>query len=252
METKTPDIRTFPRLVSDALLDLLFPRECLAFGGPTGDSPYQFLSRRGRDALCLIGENACPACGAPRPGIVNEQGECVFCRGRKFRFGRSRSLVVFDSVAMRLVHAVKYHAFHAALSDFAEIASESEIFTEYLTGATLVPVPLFYRRENKRGYNQSRIFAEELARRIPHTRIENLLVRTRDTGTQTNLGAASRKLNVRNAFLVPKKAEHKINTETRYIVIDDVFTTGSTLSECARALKKAGAKTVDAATFAHG
>lgn len=252
MNEKTSASRSFPRRVSDALLDLLFPRECLIYGGAPGDSPYRFLSKRGRAALKFIGDDCCPACGAPRAGIISEHGECVFCRDRKFRFGRSRSLVVFDVYASRLVHAVKYRAVHAAAEDFAKIAAESESFSAYLTGATLVPVPLFTLRENKRGYNQSRIFAEALAKYIPRSRVENLLVRTRDTGTQTHLSATSRRINVRNAFCVPEKLKPRIDPKTRYVIVDDVFTTGSTLSECARALKKAGARAVDAATFAHG
>ena len=252
MNEKTSASRSVPQRVSDALLDLFFPRECLVYGGAPGDSPYRFLSKRGRTALTFIGDDCCPACGAPRAGIISEHGECVFCRGRTFRFGRSRSLVVFDVYASRLVHAVKYRAVHAAADDFAKIAAESESFSSYLTGATLVPVPLFTLRENKRGYNQSRIFTEALAKYIPCSRVENLLVRTRDTGTQTRLSATSRRINVRNAFSVPEKLKTRIDPKTRYVIVDDVFTTGSTLSECARALKKAGARAVDAATFAHG
>lgn len=252
MNEKTSASRSFPRRVSDALLDLIFPRECLIFGGALGDTPYRFLSKQGRASLKFIGDDCCPACGAPRAGIVSEHGECVFCRDRKFRFGCSRSLVVFDVYASRLVHAVKYRAAHAAADDFAKIAVESEHFSAYLTGAILVPVPLFTMRENKRGYNQSRIFAEALAKYIPRSRVENLLVRTRDTGTQTHLSAASRRVNVRKAFCVPKKFKERVDPKARYVIIDDVFTTGSTLSECARALKKAGARIVDAATFAHG
>lgn len=251
MNEKTSVFRSFPRRVSDALLDLFFPRECLIFGGTLGDSPYRFLSKRGRASLTLI-EDCCPACGAPRAGIISEHGECVFCRGKKFRFGRSRSLAVFDVYATRLIHALKYRAVHAVSDDLAKIAAESESFSSYLAGATLVPVPLFPQRENKRGYNQSRIFAEALAKHLPRTRVENLLIRTHDTGTQTCLGAISRKLNVRNAFAVPEKLKKQILAETRYVIVDDVFTTGSTLNECARAMGKAGARTIDAATFAHG
>ena len=244
--------RSFPRLLTDALLDVFFPRECLIFGGDIGNSPYRFLSPNGRNALTLLDANYCPSCGAPRAGIVTVHGECVFCRGKKFYFRRSRSLVVFDTSATRLVHAIKYRAVHAALADLAKIASESEVFSMHLRDATLVPVPLFLKRENMRGYNQSLIFAKELARRIPGAKVKNLLVRTRDTGTQTRLSAISRKLNVRNAFCVPEKHKKQVTPTERYVVIDDVFTTGSTLSECARALKMAGAKLVDAATFAHG
>lgn len=241
-----------PRRVAEALLDVIFPRECPVCGNEPDEPRFRFLSRQGISRLQFIGGTCCPRCGAPSPEITAIQGECVFCRERDFHFGRSRSLVVFDAAARRIVHAIKYRSVHAAAADLAEAAADSEHFSAHLSGATLVPVPLFSKRENKRGYNQSRIFAEALSRRIAGTRCETLLARTRDTGTQTALGSDARRGNVRNAFSVPEKLKARISAETRYVLVDDVFTTGSTLSECARALKKAGAKIVDAATFAHG
>lgn len=242
----------FPKRALEALLDIFFPRVCLVTGKFPGDSPYRFLSKEGRETLTIIGGDACPNCGAPRGNLSIVHGECVFCRDRKYHFGRSLSAVVFDAPARAMVHAVKYHGVRAAASDLAAIASESAIFSRHLENAVLVPVPLFRKQKNRRGYNQSLLFARELSRRISGTRVEELLVRTRDTGTQTKLGAEDRRRNVRHAFAVPEKLLGKISAAARYVVIDDVFTTGSTLSECARALKKAGATNIDAATFAHG
>ncbi len=251
-----PDLETnpppFPRRVINALLDLLFPRHCLVNGTFPGNSPYRFLSREGRASLRFIEDECCPTCGAPRPSLLGELGQCSFCRDRKFFFARSRSLVVYDDAARKIVHAVKYASTHAALGDLAMLSAEEEIFRRHLENSTLVPVPLSRQGLARRGYNQSEIFARELAKRIAGTRVEKLLVRTRDTGTQTKLSAISRRLNVRGAFAVPAKFAEKIDAGTRYVLIDDVFTTGSTLSECARALKKSGAKNVFAATFAHG
>lgn len=242
----------FPRRVLNALLDLLFPRHCLVNGGFPGNSPYRFLSREGRSRLRFIGEECCPTCGAPLPALIGELGQCSFCRDRNFFFERSRSLVVFDDAARKIVHAVKYASTHAALGDLATLAAEEEFFRRHLENSTLVPVPLSRQRLARRGYNQSEIFARELSKKIAGTRVEKLLVRVRETGTQTKLSAISRQMNVRDAFAVPAKLAMKIDAETRYVLIDDVFTTGSTLSECARPLKKFGAKNVVAATFAHG
>lgn len=236
----------------DALLDIFFPRNCLITGAIPEDSPYRYISRAGKSQLNFLEEMTCSSCGAPRPRLLSHHGECVFCRNRKFRFGSSRSLVVYDRSARNLIHAIKYNSVHAAISDLALLSAENEFFSDHLKNSVLVPVPLFPQRERTRGYNQSKLFADALARVIPGTRVEQLLTRTRDTGTQTHLTATSRRVNVRKAFVVPEKLKDAVSAKTRYIVIDDVFTTGSTLSECARALKKAGAKHVDAATFAHG
>lgn len=242
---------SFPRRVAEALLDLLIPRTCLATGGEPDDPRYRFLSAGGRKSFVGIGENCCKTCGAPLDAPRLSLENCPFCDGREFHFGCSRSVVCFNEAARKFIHAVKYRNFRAAIPDLARVAAESPTFRRHIEGATLVPVPLFPPREWHRGYNQSKIFAEELARRIANVRGENLLVRTRATPTQTRLSAADRQKNVRGAFAVPKEKRGEISAETRYVVVDDVFTTGSTLSECARALKRAGAKNVDAATFAH-
>lgn len=242
----------FPRRALGVLLDVIFPRECPVTGEAPDEPRFRFLSKNGFAALRFIGESCCPRCGAPRAEIAETpDDECVFCRDKNFAFGRSRSAVVFNSAARRLVHAVKYEARHAAATDLARAAAESETFASHLAGATLVPVPLFPKRRDERGCNQSLLFARELARRVAGTRVEELLARVRDTGTQTRLSAEARRGNVRGAFAVPEKLRERVSAGTRYVVVDDVFTTGSTLSECARALKKAGAKNVDAATFAH-
>lgn len=243
---------SFPKRVWDALLDIIFPRECLITGEPELADGFSYLSQNGKACLRFLGENVCPHCGAPFPGQMVVRGECVHCRDRKFRFGRSRSAVVYDDAARSLVLAIKYHAFHAAAEDLAKLASQNEPFRRHLEGAVLVPVPLFSKREHLRGYNQSLVLAKALTKYIPGTCVFDCLVRLRDTGTQTRLSALSRRVNVRKAFAVDKKFDDKINAAARYVVIDDVFTTGSTLNECARSLKKSGARNVDAATFAHG
>lgn len=250
--TDAPRKFSFPRRALEALLDVLFPRECPVTGEFPGEPRWSFLSESASALLNPVGEARCPHCGAPCPEITKTLGECVFCRNRKFHFGRSRSAFVFDEAAKRLVHAVKYDARHAAAADLAKLAAEDEFFVQHIRNATLVPVPLFPSRLNARGYNQSLIFARFLSRLVAGTRVEELLVRTRDTGTQTQLSADERRRNVRGAFAVPAKLKRRVSAETRYVVIDDVFTTGSTLSECAHALKKSGARDVDAATFAHG
>lgn len=249
--TENSPVRRALRL-GETLLDVFFPREC-PITGETPDAPrFAFLSASGRARLRFIEDECCPRCGAPFPRIVERLGECVCCRGRKFGFGRSRSLVAFDTAAKRLVHAMKYGDMHAAAADLAALAEKSAVFAGHLRGAVLVPVPLFPKKLNERGYNQSRILAKELSRRIPETAFEELIVRVRDTGTQTRLSADARRGNVRGAFAVPEKLKKRVRKTARYVVVDDVFTTGSTLSECALALKKAGAEIVDAATFAHG
>jgi ComF family protein len=120
-----------------------------------------------------------------------------------------------------------------------------------LRGATLVPVPLHPRKERERGYNQGRELALTVAKRLGGTTtVAELLARIVDTQTQTNLDREQRRANLKNAFALAPRAP--INPNLRYVLIDDVFTTGSTLNACAAVLRRAGCLTVDVCTFGHG
>lgn len=107
----------------------------------------------------------------------------------------------------------------------------------------IVPIPLHKSRRRKRGYNQSTLIAEELCKRYDLCIDESLVERTVNTQSQRTLGQAQRAENIIGAFSVTGDAVGK-----RILIIDDVFTTGATMNECAKALKNAGASKVYAAT----
>jgi ComF family protein len=110
----------------------------------------------------------------------------------------------------------------------------------------LVPVPLHPARERERGFNQAQLLAELFSARVS-VPVRPALERIRYTTTQTAFDRAERMENLRDAFRLRKKAHVQ---DLRVLLIDDILTTGSTLSECARVLKKAGAISVHAATAA--
>ncbi len=112
---------------------------------------------------------------------------------------------------------------------------------------TLVPVPLHPRREKERGFNQARIMAKELAKIKRLELSEGILQKQKNIPAQTSLEAEERKKNVRGAFKVKRGEEIEGKV---LLLIDDVFTTGATLTECARVLREAGAKEVRALTLA--
>lgn len=120
----------------------------------------------------------------------------------------------------------------------------------YFTAATIdvvLPVPLFPTRQRERSYNQAALLAEELAQRIDRRFDEQSLVRIRKTETQTHFNAVKRRENMAGAFSV---ARPEWVRQRCVLLVDDVMTTGATLHECAKALKKAGACKVWALTVA--
>jgi len=115
----------------------------------------------------------------------------------------------------------------------------------------LVPVPLHARKLRERGYNQAELLARAFARAAGgSTRVELLLQRTRDTPSQTAFDRETRRANLKNAFAPAPRA--RITPDQPYLLVDDVFTTGSTLNACARALRAAGCLNLRVVTFGHG
>jgi ComF family protein len=158
---------------------------------------------------------------------------------------------LFKGPARSLVIELKYHRGLHVLADMTEIFRRSPELMEHVRGALLVPVPLHPRKARERGYNQAVLLAEALAVAAGGaTRVEPLLRRVLDTQTQTAFDRRTRMANLKNAFALARRAA--LNPTHHYILVDDVFTTGSTLNSCARALRRAGALRLDVVTFGHG
>ncbi len=177
---------------------------------------------------------------------------CENCQTLSPAFDHGRSLFVLKDAGRTFVHALKYRKQRCVLTDMGTAASLHPGFIQHLAGATLVPVPLHRHRQRQRGFNQSLLIASVFAEagNKPINPVFDCLARTRATTQQAHLSKAQRQQNVQGAFSLKPGAQ--ICTSRRYVLVDDVLTTGATLSACAKALKKAGASQVDVATFAHG
>ena len=199
----------------------------------------------------------CPRCGQPEPLF----GACRLCAEWPAAFGRARSAVWLDGGARDAVHALKYGGLPRIATDLA--AAMVGLDVPGLDSGLLVPVPLGRARLRNRGYNQSERLARALGRRWGRP-VVDLLVRTRDTAAQTALTPEARLANVAGAFasriadcglrIDGRKFQSAIRNpksamERPLVLVDDVFTTGATLAEAARALDRAGAQTVSAVTF---
>jgi ComF family protein len=176
---------------------------------------------------------------------------CPKCEGLDPAFREGRTAVLFKGPARALVIELKYHRGLHVLEDMAEIFRRATHVLELARGGVLVPVPLHPRKARERGYNQAMLLAETLARVAgAGTTVEPILRRVVDTETQTAFDRRTRMANLKNAFALANGAE--LNPSLHYLVVDDVFTTGSTLNSCARTLRRAGALNLDVITFGHG
>lgn len=179
---------------------------------------------------------------------TQEKMLCAGCLKHKRTFYRlSRSAVIYDNSSKNLILSFKFfdQTENAnLLSAMLKIAGK-DIFAEGVD--LIIPVPLHYTRLLKRKYNQSGLLAQKLSdmTSIPYNNFA--LIRSRKTKPQVEVSGKERVINVKNAFSVKNQ---KLVKGKRIVLIDDIMTTGSTVKECAIALKKAGAKSVDILTIA--
>jgi ComF family protein len=170
-----------------------------------------------------------------------ESNRCPRCRNREHLVSRGRAIGEYDVALRAIVHALKYDGRRSLARPLARLLTEHGAAA--LSGADIaVPVPLHRSRKRARGFNQ----ASEICRHLPIPTVE-ALKRIRATVSQTDLPAAERHANVRNAFALRRR----VNVTGRIVVVvDDVSTTGATLDACARVLLDAGAREVRGLTAA--
>lgn len=243
------------REFSRGLGDVVFPATCthcrdLVEPASTPDGFRHLCVRCARD-LEFVHAPHCTICGHPFYGVVDGERTCPHCEGLRPAFDEGRTCVLFKGPARSLVIELKYRRGLYVLHDMERIFARSAHVLAFVRDAVLVPVPLHPRKARERGYNQAQLLAEALTRVAGgRTRVEMILRRNVDTVTQTAFDRKSRAANLKNAFALAPGAN--LNPASRYILIDDVFTTGSTLNSCAHTMRRAGALILGVATFGHG
>jgi ComF family protein len=219
--------------------------------GSAGLSGFRHLCAKCAGQLDFVQPPHCTTCGSPFYGEVEGERVCPHCEGLHPAFREGRTAVLFKGPARALVIELKYHRGLHVLADMEEIFRRATHVCELARGAVVVPVPLHARKLRERGYNQAALLAEILARVAGGgARVEQALRRVEDTATQTAFDRRTRMANLKNAFALARGAT--INPDLHYVLVDDVFTTGSTLNSCARSLRGAGGRNLDVITFGHG
>jgi ComF family protein len=227
-------------------LDALMPLQC-PISGEAVAAPA-LLSGAGWASLHFIEEPLCRRCGVPFAADYGDGVECPSCIATPPAFDSARAAIVYDDASHKLIVGFKH-------SDRTELAL---MFAHWLSRASeslltarsiFVPAPLHRRRLLSRRYNQSALLAQAIAKQTGAPCMMDLLLRVRATPPQKNLSEDARQRNVAGAFKAPAGAADVIKG-AHIVLVDDVLTTGATLSACARALKQAGAARVDGLTIA--
>lgn len=227
-------------------LDTLFPVNCLSCG--QGDS---WLCEKCFSKIKIVSDQVCPYC---EKSITPGGRTCFACKKKNGLDGIIVSTSYKNDPISLLVHCYKYRFIQDIASILGAIIIKSVSGHNLPLPDAIIPVPLHQRRLRFRGFNQSLLIAKYIGENItPSLEIpvlENILVRHRYTEPQMKIKNHSRrKNNIQNAFSVAKDAKEIIKDKNIWLV-DDVATTGATLFECAKVLKKAGAKEVFALVVA--
>jgi ComF family protein len=179
----------------------------------------------------------------------------MLCRRARLPFAKATAYGSYDGALRGMIHLLKYEAMMPAANSLSSLLAPvlESLVTRCDGQALLVPVPLYKSKQRQREFNQSELIARATLKRLPESVRSNLelansvLVRQRDTRSQTGLTRHQRRENMRGAFVVSDAAKV---TGRDIILVDDVLTTGTTAAECARVLRRAGAKKVYVATVA--
>lgn len=228
------------------ILDLVLPPRCVVSG--------QEVDRQGMLApaiwagLRFIAAPQCARCGLPFDYEVEEATICGGCIEDEPAFASARSALVYDNgsrdLILRFKHADQMHSVRSFLPWLKSAGEEMLKEADYL-----VPVPLHRWRLLKRRYNQAAVTAWALGRSVNISVIPDALLRVRSTPSQGHLKAKERADNVKKAFAVQERHKSRLAGKT-VILIDDVYTTGSTIKECTKTLLQGGVQAVHVLTLA--
>lgn len=224
------------------LLNLLFPPRC-----PFCDKVMFSSLFLPPELVCVpcsgkseyVREPVCKKCGKP---LDDERQEyCYDCMHHKHDFTQGKALWVYQGVVKESVYRFKYQGRQEYARFYAgELVRVYGSWIRSCRIDALVPIPLFKRRQQRRGFNQAERIAREVGRQMDIPVYGNLLVRVRDTKAQKELNDEERKNNLKKAF---KTSSNKVQLN-HILLIDDIYTTGSTMNEAAVELKRSGVEEV--------
>ncbi len=221
-------------------IDLLYPPRCPICHAflKHFDRPAEGFCPDCLGAFSKLASPLCPICGRPFLSGIQEDHVCEECLRKRPFFDKALAPYLYNGRIMDAVHQYKYRGkaqMARALGPL--VASFGREWMKEEKDLVVMPVPLHRKRLRKRGFNQSLLLARHVAPRLGAPVDYRSLCRIRDTQVQTGLKREERRKNVKRAFEVVDRDAVKGKT---ILLVDDVATTGSTLNECARVLKRAG------------
>lgn len=228
----------------DACKNLIFPAYCLECERRLPEGRPPLFCDDCLSGISVITSPYCTCCGLPFKS--GQAHLCSQCHVKPYSFTLARASVFYQGPVTSLISDFKFNGKLTGLPTLTALAKKSTGFHDLSEPDIIIPVPLHARRLRERGFNQASLLAHAVFQHNKKKITSSLLVRNRATSPQTGLNGRLRRKNLFGAFSIkqPEMVQGK-----RILLVDDVFTTGSTVNECSRTLNKHGAEQVEVFTL---
>lgn len=222
--------------IIDSAVGLLYPKQCMSCGKVLLkiEKDFGFCQDCVKDVK-LAGGNVCMRCGKPIENTVAEL--CNQCVDKNHYFEQNKGVLLYDGPVKKSMYQFKYSNKRCFAKNYARYAVTK--YGKWIASKNIeaiVAVPMYKRKMKRRGYNQAEAFAKELSRLIGIPVADDIIRREKETVAMKQLKGVKRKKNLLNAF----KVTENIVQFRKVLVVDDIYTTGTTIDEVARALKSGG------------
>lgn len=238
-----------------SLINLLFPSNCKVCDEELNFIKEKYICTRCISKTIFISRPFCIKCGKQLLKIFkNEQIECKDCKNNRKYFYMARTMAIYTGAIKQAILLLKYQKkqimanllsnlmINYLLTNLPEYRYQTDV---------ILPVPLHKKRYNQRGFNQAELIAKKLSKPLNKKIYTNVLIKTKETLPQVGLSLKQRRTNLIGAFSINKNKKNIIERKN-ILLIDDVYTTGSTVNECSKVLLKEGAKRIYVYTIARG
>jgi len=226
-------------------LHTLLPINCISCGTALFDNSVPYICQACWDTIAMFPEPTCPRCHVPFPSPSTLTHSPAHVCGRCRKHPPACTPFGYHGVLRDAISQFKYHGKVRLAQPLAQLLASALTLPETIDG--IIAVPLHPNRLREREYNQSLLLAHCLSHHLRIPVMWNVLIRTRHTVPQTTLKRSARLKNLRRSFTVTRS---ELIEGKNILLVDDVFTTGTTTHECAKALRKAGAEDIYVGTLA--
>jgi ComF family protein len=241
------------KAASSSLFSILFPSDCRICRAPLTNIAILPVCEPCLAQIVPLDGPLCQICGEKLFHTIADAEDaplCPICRRVGAHFSRAAAYGAYEGALRDLIHLFKYKGIKPAGKVLGSLLNQTVAAMALPDSLIVIPVPLWSGKRAARGFNQAEAIARNFMGFQNSSSIQldtSGLIRTRDTASQTGLTRHQRRANVRGAFAVVKREKVKGRS---ILIVDDVMTTGTTAGECARVLRRAGAKEVFVATIA--